>query len=73
MAQVEQDFIQTFIEKRYPAAIYLTSGIKLTGVIKAADNNALFLGGRCEQLILKSSISVIEPNTPTHHSRPYSR
>lgn len=58
---VQDDFLDSLIKKKTNIAIFLVSGIKLSGVVLEQDKYTVKLGGQTQQLIEKSAISTIAP------------
>ncbi len=67
MMEIMSDtFLQTMKNNSYAVNVFLTSGIKLSGTIKAFDNIAILMAGQTTQLVYKHSISTIQQETRRH-------
>ena len=60
MDKVSDVFLQVLRDKKYSVNVYLTSGIKLTGIIREFDDIAVVMSGQTIQLIYKHSISTVQ-------------
>jgi len=63
-----QDIQDPFLEKlrkdEIPVAIYLVSGIKLTGQIASFDDTVIMLKNTVSQMIFKRAVSTVVPSFP---------
>ncbi len=67
---VQESFLNAARKEKTPIAIYLVSGVKLSGKIKSFDKYSLILeSSNQEQLIFKHAISTVVM-TRTHGSAP---
>ena len=62
---MQKEFLEKLRAEHASVSVYLVSGIKLVGAIKAFDDYALVLtASSSEQLIYKHGIATIVPNVP---------
>ena len=67
---IQESFLNAARKEKTPIAIYLVSGVKLSGKIKSFDKYSLILeNSNQEQLIFKHAISTVVM-TRTHASAP---
>jgi RNA chaperone Hfq len=59
---LQEAFLTSLRIDRSVVSIYLVSGIRLKGIVEAHDRKSVLLIGPSVQLILKSSISTIQPD-----------
>ena len=64
MEKTEQKYLEAIVEQKLPVTIFLTCNIRLSGVIKALDENGFLVehDGRI-QFIYKHAISTISAGT----------
>lgn len=64
MAQAEQKYLQAIMAQALPVTVFLTCNIRLSGLIKALDDDGILLAheGRL-QFIYKHAISTISAGT----------
>lgn len=58
---LQDNYLNQLRKDKTPVVIYLTSGVRLKGVIKGFDNFVLVLKEATQQLIYKHAISTIIP------------
>jgi host factor-I protein len=61
---LQELFLNQARKEKIPVVIFLTSGIRLKGIIKGFDNFVVLLKETNEQLIYKHAISTIVPEKP---------
>jgi len=67
--KLQSEFFAHVIDNKVELTIFLHTGIKLSGVITAYDNDAVYLFGKgIHQLIFKDSILTVVPNKPIAYS-----
>lgn len=59
--QLQEQFLSYLCEERIIVSVYLTSGIKLQGIISAFDPYVIFLENTMTQLVYKHAVSTIVP------------
>jgi len=59
---IENQFIERLVEEKTPVAVFLRNGIKLTGLLVAADDDCLYLKNVLLQLIYKHAVNTIQPS-----------
>lgn len=59
--QLQEAFLGYLCEERIIVSVYLTSGIKLQGIISAYDPYVIFLENTMTQLVYKHAVSTIVP------------
>ena len=57
----EEDFINKLIANKVPVSVFMRNGIKLTGILVAADSDVLYLKNTITQMIYKHAVSTIVP------------
>lgn len=64
LTTAEKDFLSGLTADNTSVHVYLTTGVKLTGIIDAFDDAALFLRGRGHvQMIYRHGIVTVVPTT----------
>ena len=58
----QNTFISKLIESKILVSVFLTNGIKLTGVLTGVDRYTFTLHNTNTQLIFKSAVSTISPS-----------
>lgn len=58
---LQDNYLNQLRKDKIPVVVYLTSGVRLKGVIKGFDNFVLVLKETTQQLIYKHAISTIVP------------
>jgi host factor-I protein len=57
----EENFINKLIAAKTPVSVFMRNGIKLTGVLVAADEEVLYLKNTITQMVYKHAVSTIVP------------
>jgi host factor-I protein len=61
MQRSEENFINKLIAAKTPVSVFMRNGIKLTGVLVAADEEVLYLKNTITQMVYKHAVSTIVP------------
>ena len=62
-AQLEANFLQQLVDEEIDVHVFLVSGIKLVGKLGMFDDRCVLLRNTISQVIYKSAISTIVPQT----------
>ncbi|HEV2613622.1 MAG TPA: RNA chaperone Hfq [Gammaproteobacteria bacterium] len=57
----EEIFINKLIAAKTPVSVFMRNGIKLTGILVAADEEVLYLKNTITQMVYKHAVSTIVP------------
>ncbi|MDX2165021.1 MAG: RNA chaperone Hfq [Gammaproteobacteria bacterium] len=57
----EENFINKLIAAKTPVSVFMRNGIKLTGILVAADEEVLYLKNTITQMVYKHAVSTIVP------------
>lgn len=57
----EENFIKKLIAAKTPVSVFMRNGIKLTGILVAADEEVLYLKNTITQMVYKHAVSTIVP------------
>jgi host factor-I protein len=67
---IQDGFLNTARKDKFVVAIYLLSGVKLTGRIRSFDKYSIVLDtNNQEQLIFKHAVSTVVMSRPAHSDR----
>ncbi len=67
---IQDGFLNTARKDKFIVAIYLLSGVKLTGRIRSFDKYSIVLDtNNQEQLIFKHAVSTVVMSRPSHSER----
>ena len=57
----EENFINKLIAAKTPVSVFMRNGIKLTGILVAADEEVLYLKNTINQMVYNHAVSTIVP------------